>query len=127
VVSKAVAGVINLEGGTVSEAGTLEGAGDGLTVDGDVADSDLVVAENGLLTVSDGTHTATITLKGANHSASANFTLSQDSGTGTIVVDSSTHAFVAVMAAFAPTAGPATAVAAEPARQTATLTLSHGT
>jgi len=54
----------------------------------------------GVLTVSDGTHTATIMLKGANYGGSAKFTLSQDSGTGTIVVDPTTNHFVAAMATF---------------------------
>ena len=200
VISKAIAGMIDLGGGTVSNAGTLEGAGGGLIVDGDVANSGLVIAENGaltitgsvtgtgrievfgtgtleidgaqggtiafaakstgrlilgdsqafsgtitglsrtgansidlqdidfaqvqtpiyvantnpntggVLTVTDGIHTATIKLKGANYGSSAHFTLSQDSGTGTIVVDppASAHAFVAAMAAFATAASAAT-------------------
>jgi len=217
-ISKTVASTVNLEGGTVGAAGTLEGSGGGLTIDGDVANTGLVIAENGaltitgdvtgagkieafgtgvleidgaqagtiafgsgatgrlvlgdsaafsgtitgfsktgtnsidlkdidfadgpiaiykanknansggVLTVSDGAHTATIRLKGANYGSSANFALSKDSGTGTVVVDppTSAHVFVAAMAAFAPTAGPGVAVGAGPARPPATATLAHG-
>jgi len=193
ITTSAKADTIDLGGATVSNAGTLEGAGGGLIVDGDVADSGLVIAENGaltitgavtgtgkiemfgkgtleidgeqggtiafgsgstgrlvlgdsadfsgtitgfsktgansidledidfadgptatyvanknansggVLTVSDGTRTATIKLTGANYGASANFALRQDGGTGTVVVDPSPHAFAAAMAGFVPT------------------------
>jgi hypothetical protein len=49
--SSTFASTINLDGGTVTNAGNLEGAGGGLMVDGDVANSGLVIAETGALTV----------------------------------------------------------------------------
>jgi hypothetical protein len=49
--SSTFASTINLEGGAVTNAGTLEGAGAGLTVDGDVAKTGLVIAETGALTI----------------------------------------------------------------------------
>jgi len=67
---------------------------------------------SGVLTVTDGTHTAKIKLAG-NYTASA-FTVSSDGHGGTTVVDpttatSSTHAFIAAMASFAGAGGPVTA------------------
>jgi hypothetical protein len=63
-------------------------------------------AASGVLTVTDGTHTAKINLTG-NYLASV-WTLSSDTGGGTVVTDPaapSAHGLAAAMAGFAPTAG----------------------
>jgi hypothetical protein len=61
-----------------------------------------------VLTVSDGTHTARIALRG--NYASATFTVKNDGGGGTVVTDppatARAHAFITAMASFAAVDGP---------------------